>query len=70
MCGASNGIQCKLVSVMALDKILVSMRPSMFSSPTFMRKCGSFPYIFSGKFVIVRKNNVSPSGVTWSCGES
>ena len=53
---------------MALSKTLVTMKPSMFDYPKAFGKCNILSLFFNGKFVDGGKNLVTPSGVTWSCG--
>ena len=65
VCGASNRILRKSASGTALDKAPESLSPSEIES---IGQNSILCLFFNGKFVVSGKNLVSPSGVTWRCG--
>ena len=67
--GASNRILRKWASGSALDKAPVSISPSRFNSSKFIGKNSILHLFFSAMFADSGRNLLSPSGVTWSCGE-
>ena len=58
----------KSAAGMALDKAPLSMRPSVFKSPKSMGNYSILGLFYNGEFVDSRRNLVTPSGVTVSCG--